>query len=72
MTRWKNKKTGKYYSLLCHGTDCTNRRDGLPVVIYSPEDNPHMIFVRELKEFYKKFDNAGPVPAGEEPWKKES
>lgn len=70
MTKWKNIKTEGYYALLAHGIDCTNARDGLPVVVYSPENNPHMIFVREEKEFYQKFEPAGEVKPGHEPWNK--
>jgi len=55
-TRWKNKKTEKNYVVLACGIDCTNSRDGMPVAVYSPEDNPHMIFVRDLEEFKEKFE----------------
>lgn len=56
MIRYKNKKTGKFYAMLAAGVDCTNSRDGLMVVVYSPEDDQHMIFVRERNEFYEKFE----------------
>lgn len=55
MTRWKNNKTGEFYSLIAQAIDCTNSRDGTPVVIYSPEHEPHRIFVREVGEFEAKF-----------------
>jgi hypothetical protein len=61
MEKYKNIKTGKFYALLCYGTDATNSRDGLIVVIYSPEDNPHKIFIRDEKEFYSKFIKAGMI-----------
>jgi len=70
MLRFKNKKLGKYYALLAHGTDTTNARDGLEVVIYSPDDNPHIIYVREINEFFDNFEDAGIVKSGEEPWNK--
>lgn len=58
MTRWRHKKTGKFYALLAIGCDATNSRAGLRVAVYSPEDDPHAIYVRDLEEFYGKFDEA--------------
>lgn len=58
MIRFRHKKTGKFYALLAHGVDATNQRDGTPVVVYSPEDDPHAIYVREREEFYEKFEEA--------------
>ena len=52
---YENLKTGKLYIHLAAGIDCTNSRDGIPVVIYCPDDNEHIIFVREENEFYQKF-----------------
>lgn len=51
-----NKKNGKRYRQMAEGIDCTNARDGTPVVIYYPEDNPALICVREKSEFSRKFD----------------
>lgn len=68
MTRWQNKKTGGYYAFLAEGTDCTNPRDCFPVVIYSPDDDPHMIFTMERDAFYNNFTEAGPIEPGQEPW----
>lgn len=56
MILFRHKKTGKLYSMLAAGVDCTNARDGLAVIVYSPEDNPHLICVREREEFYEKFE----------------
>ena len=70
MLRSKNIKSGKFYALLARGTDMTNDREGLGVIIYSPEDNPHIIYVREVNEFFDKFEAAGTVSPGEEPWNK--
>lgn len=56
MPKFKNKKSGDIYIFLVMGTDCTNTRDGLPVVIYYPENQQGRIFVREEKEFYEKFE----------------
>lgn len=54
--RYKNKKNGQTYIRLANGIDCTNVRDGLPVMVYCPEDNGNSIFVRDEKEFYEKFE----------------
>lgn len=56
MTYYKNKKSGKTYILLAHAIDSTNERNGLPVIIYCPDDNEHSIYVREEKEFFEKFE----------------
>jgi len=53
---YRNLKTGYIYRHLACGIDCTNVRDGLPVIIYCPDDNEHTIFVREAREFYSKFE----------------
>lgn len=56
MIAYIHKKTGKRYLMLAHGIDCTNSRDGVPVVIYCPDDDENTIFVRERDEFYEKFE----------------
>ena len=53
---YKNKKNGHLYDFLAAGIDCTNSRDGTEVVVYSPQENPHLIYVRESEEFYEKFE----------------
>ena len=53
--KYRNIKTGNIYRWLATGIDTTNERDGLPVVIYCPDDNEHTICVREAKEFDEKF-----------------
>ena len=55
MTRWKHNKTGRIYSLIAQAIDCTNSRDGTPVIIYSPEDAPENLYIREVGEFETKF-----------------
>jgi len=55
VTYWLNNKTGKRYRWLAAATDCTNSRDGLPVVVYCPDNNEHTIYVREQSEFESKF-----------------
>lgn len=62
MRIWKNKKNGNHYAILAHGIDCTNDRDGTEIVIYSKGDDPQMIFVREAKEFYDKFEVIADIP----------
>ena len=56
MQTYINKKNGKRYIVMAEGVDCTNVRDGTPVIIYYPEDNPNLISVRERAEFIIKFD----------------
>jgi len=53
---YRNKKTGDIYRFLAFGIDTTNARDGMPVMIYCPDDNEHTIYVREAEEFEEKFD----------------
>ncbi len=48
-------KTGNRYRILHYGTDCTNSRDGVQVVIYAREEFLDKIYVRELEEFERKF-----------------
>lgn len=55
IVRWKNKKTGKRYVIVDTAIDKTNERSGLKVIIYRHEDG-NGIFVRELNEFYEKFE----------------
>ena len=56
MTYYKNKKSGKTYILLAYAIDSTNERNGLPVIIYCPDDNEHSIYVKEESEFMEKFE----------------
>ena len=60
MRTYINKKNGKPYIVTAEGIDCTNARDGTPVIIYHPQDNPGLLCVREKDEFMRKFD---PAPA---------
>lgn len=49
-----HKKTGnKYQVIVNEAIDCTNVRDGTPVVIYYRDG---MFFVREKVEFFEKFE----------------
>lgn len=51
----KHLKTGNVYQVLELGNviDCTNSRDGTPVVIYYRDGK---FFVREAEEFKQKFN----------------
>ena len=55
-TCYINRKNGKRYVVLAEGIDCTNARDGTPVIVYHPEDNPNRVCVREKAEFIVKFE----------------
>lgn len=56
MLKYKNNKTGKVYAYLCGAWNATNgENDGQLMVVYSPEDNENIIYVRESEEFYSKF-----------------
>lgn len=49
-----HKKTGNKYQVIAdEAIDCTNERDGLPVVIYYRDG---LFFVREKAEFLEKFE----------------
>lgn len=56
--RIRNLKTGKIYMYLATAVDATNARDGQLTAVYSPEDDPHLIFVRGMEEFGQKFEDA--------------
>lgn len=56
MIPYIHKKTGKRYLLLAHAVECTNSVNGMPVVVYCPDDDHHTIFVRDTEEFEAKFD----------------
>ena len=55
LMKYRNKKTGEIYRVLAFGVDKTNSRDGVSVVIYTP-DSEHVIYVREQVEFELKFE----------------
>jgi hypothetical protein len=55
MLKYRHKKSGEIYIKLAEGTDCTNSRDGTPVVIYSKAIHGEPVHVRETAEFYEKF-----------------
>jgi hypothetical protein len=56
---YKNKKSGKFYIYLGRGIDCTNDRDGIEVVIYTPTQEQitsrFPLCVRYAREFEEKF-----------------
>ena len=56
MTYWKNKKTGDIHILLAYAIDTTNERNGLPVIIYCPDDDGNIVYVMEASEFMEGFE----------------
>ena len=48
-----NTKTRAPYRIIAQAVDCTNARDGTPVIIYCNYDGE--LFVREAREFHEKF-----------------
>lgn len=54
--KFRHKKTGNIYRVLAFGIDATNSRDGVPVVVYCPDDNGNSVYVREQSEFDEKFE----------------
>lgn len=50
-----NKKHNTLYLLVDWGIDCTNSRNGTPVAIYHPLDNPSSIYISDSVEFLAKF-----------------
>lgn len=54
--KFKHIKSGNIYELIRDDIiNCTNVNDGQIMVLYCRENIPEKIFVREKKEFYKKF-----------------
>ena len=53
---FKHKKTGNLYVCLGEAIDCTNIRDGLPVVVYRSLIDNTKTFVRDKIEFDAKFE----------------
>lgn len=50
----RNKKNKQLYEVLFSATDATNSREGEKVIVY--RNDKGKLFVRELKEFYEKFE----------------
>ena len=48
-----NKKNNMIYTYIDEAINCTNEQDGQIMILYT-KDN--MLFVREKKEFYAKFE----------------
>jgi hypothetical protein len=54
---YKNKKNGHLYKITDFVINCTNEQDGQYMVEYvKVSNNGHKVFVREIKEFYEKFE----------------
>lgn len=55
-----NKKTGRRYLLMFYVLNCTNANDGQKMIAYQVEKlefgEEDLIFVREEKEFFEKFE----------------
>jgi hypothetical protein len=56
MKTYVHRKTGNRYVSPGEARDCTNSRDGLPVVLYWKEHESGVVFVREKTEFEAKFE----------------
>lgn len=53
----RHKKTGNLYLFLGEVLDCTNARDGTRAALYLRVGDPGApTFVRELREFWEKFE----------------
>ena len=64
---FRHKKTGQHYRRLASGTDCSNARDGTPVVVYRREADPAgPVFVREEDEFYEMLEGVDPASVNDE------
>lgn len=60
--RVRHKKTGNIYLFLGEVLDCTNARDGTRAALYLREGDPGApTFVRELREFWEKFEPVEPT-----------
>lgn len=52
---WMNLKNGDIYSVECARMDCTNAREGIPVICYRSLSFDTCEFVRDYVEFVRKF-----------------
>lgn len=53
--QWRNKKNGKMYIVIDVVENQTNGCEGIPMVLYFPQDNANLRYVRTLEEFKVKF-----------------
>lgn len=59
--RCRHKKSGRIYLFLGEVLDCTNSREGTRAALYLCEGDPGSpTFVRELSEFWAKFELVQP------------
>lgn len=58
---YRHKKTGSLYVMLSQAIDCTNSRDGTPVVVYAPKGDMARVYVRDESEFNEKFEPVASV-----------
>jgi len=54
--KYRNKKNGKIYIREKNVINATNSNDGEVMVLYRPEEDYENWYVREINEFYEKFD----------------
>ena len=50
---YRNKKKGNDYIYLGECLNCTNAQDGQDMIVYARDG---LLFVREKKEFFEKFE----------------
>lgn len=60
---YTNKKTGKQYRVLSTVINCTNSQDGQEMVLYVKDGK---MFVREINEFFEKFEETSQTENGVE------
>lgn len=53
---YTHKKTGQRYVMLTPAIDCTNARDGTPVVVYALKGDCARVCVRDEAEFHERFE----------------
>ena len=55
---YRHKKTGNLYRHLAVAVEKSQGRDGMPYVVYCPDDDEHTIYIREQSEMEIHFDIA--------------
>lgn len=55
MTIYVNNKSGEKYRLIGAAIDCTEKRSGVPMMVYCKVDEPQKLFVCAYHEFLNKF-----------------
>jgi hypothetical protein len=52
---YRHKKTGNLYEVFMQVLECTNSREGIPMIVYGPRGGVPL-YVRERAEFLEKFE----------------